>query len=271
MRPRTRPLDPAVTRVVGIALLGAALLGLVLSIIGLVLIFAVGARAEAAVLRELDVLDEALTTTSEGLVVAGAALTDTAQTINSLSRTFVSVSVTISETETIISTMADLTSEDLPQTINTTRQALDSAQATAQIVDGVLGSLSFFGLGYNPEVPLNEALGEVSNSLAPLPPALNEISRGLSTANRNLATVAEDLYTVTLGLDAIAVSVAEMTTVITRYELVIGSLQGEVALVRASVPGWFFAGRLGMSLLILWFAVAQLALFTRGWELLGHE
>jgi hypothetical protein len=271
MRPRTRPLDPAVTRAVGVALIGAALLGLVLSIIGLVLVFAVGARAEAAVLRELDVLDEALTTTSEGLFVAGAALTDTAQTISSLSKTFVSVSMTITETQPIISTMADLTSEDLPQTINTTRQALDSAQETAQVIDGVLGSLSFFGLGYNPEVPLNEALGEVSNSLIPIPAALGEISRGLTTANRNLATVAADLGTVTLGLDAIAVSVAEMTAVITRYELVVDSLQNEVALVRAAAPGWFFAGRLGLSLLILWFAVAQLALFTRGWELLGSE
>jgi hypothetical protein len=265
---QTRPLPPNLTRAIGMTLLGAAVLGLLLSLAGLVVVFTVGRQAEAAFMRELDVLDEALAATSDGLAVSNVTLDDTAATIRSLSQTFVSVSVTITETSPIISTMADLAGQDLPQTVNATRQALDSAQETAQVADGVLGSLSIFGLRYNPEVPLSTAIGEVSTSLEGLPTALGEVSRGLKRANDNLITVAGDLRMVTVGLNAIALSVTELTTVVARYEEVIASLQAEVAQVRAASPGWFFAGRLGLSLLMLWLAVAQLALFSRGWELL---
>lgn len=265
---QTRPLPPNLTRAIGMALLGAAVLGLLLSLAGLIVVFTVGRQAEAAFMRQLDVLDESLAATGDGLAVSSVTLDDTAATIRSLSQTFVSVSVTITETGPIISTMADLAGQDLPQTVNATRQALDSAQETAQVVDGVLGALSIFGLRYNPEVPLSTAIGEVSTSLEGLPAALSEVSRGLTRANDNLITVADDLRMVTVGLNAIAVSVTELTAVVTRYEEVVASLQTEVANVRAAAPGWFFAGRLGLSLLMLWLAVAQLALFNRGWELL---
>ncbi|PDW01581.1 hypothetical protein [Candidatus Viridilinea mediisalina] len=266
MRSLPRPL----ARAIGIVLLATAALGLLLSAVGLLATFSLTRQAEMRLLGALEALDEALQVTSEGLDVAHVALVDTNETLTSLSQTFVSVSRTITETRPIIGTLASVSSQDLPQTINATRQTLATAQETAQVVDGVLGALNIFGLRYSPEQTLSSAIGNVSSSLATLPVALNEVATGLQQANRNLAIVADDLNTVTSGLDSIALSVNETTNVITRYQAVVDELQGEVVALQADVPGWFTAVRLVMSMLLLWLALAQLVLITRGWELLSE-
>ena len=258
-------------QLLGLIIIVTAGLGMVLSIVGLIVTLILGARVEVALMRELERLDLALTTSSEGLRLAGRALGDTQQTISSLSETFISVAGTISETQPIISTVAELTRQDLPATIVATREALSSAQQTALAIDRLLGALNLFGLSYNPALPLNETIANVSTSLEEVPGSPEQVAQGLSQSNRNLATVVDDLDAVTTGLEAIAARVGELQSVVDRYGTLVSSLQSEVAALRTTLPGWFLLVRLGVSLLLLWFSLAQFALFVYGWELLGRR
>ncbi|RRR72278.1 MAG: hypothetical protein EI684_10295 [Candidatus Viridilinea halotolerans] len=258
-------------RLIGIILLATAALGLLLSGVGLWATWSWGRQAEMLILRELVLLDETLSASNEGLDVAKVALDDTNATLHTLSQTFVAVSRTVTETRPIMQTLATVTSQDLPQTINATRQTLASAQETAQMVDGVLGALSIFGVRYNPDQTLGVAIGEVSRSLASLPGSLNEVAQGLQQANRNLATVANDLNSVNTGLQSIAFSVDELTAVVARYQLVVNALQAEVGALQADLPIGFMRIRWALSLLMIWLALAQLVLITRGRELLVSD
>ena len=61
--------------------------------------------------------------------------------------------------------------QGLINTITNTQSAIDTAQASAVVIDNILTTLSkipLIGIDYNPSRPLNEALGDVSASLDPL-------------------------------------------------------------------------------------------------------
>lgn len=270
MQPPPPPHRTDWTRIFGLALIGAGLLGLLLSLAGLVVVSIAGARAEAALTRQLATLERSLTATSDGLTLADGALADTRLTLTSLSATLAGATRAITETQPALAAVQDLTGTGLPATIESTREALASAQAAARTAEGVLRALAIFGQPYNPDVPLDVAIGRVSDSLAELPTSLAEVSVGLASANQSIGTVASDLQDVAAGLDAIAASVGDATEVVDQYQLVVADLRAEVAALQAAAPGWILAARLGLSLLLIWLGLAQLGLLTQGWELLGR-
>jgi methyl-accepting chemotaxis protein len=250
MQPTPPPFSFDRPRVIGMTLIATGVLGLLISLTGLVFIG---------------------TATDDGLDVAAAALSDTERTLSSLSVTIADATVAISETQPSLAALQRLTGEQLPQTIGETRQALDSAGETARVVDGVLSALSFLGVNYNPEVPLDVALARVSESLAEVPNDLVEVSRGVERASANLDDLVADLGEVADGLDAIARSVDEASGVVEQYKTVVGDLRGEVAAVQEAAPGWITAVQWGLFLLLAWLALAQIGLLTQGWEILERR
>ena len=58
--------------------------------------------------------------------------------------------------------------------------------------------------------------------------------------------------------------------VVTQYQEVVGRLRAEVADLRAAMPFLVGAARLGLFLLFVWLALAQLSLLAHGYELLGR-
>lgn len=254
-------------RVLGITLISTGILGLVISIAGLIFVAIAGSAASGALSRELNTLDRALAATNDGLVVADSSLAEARTTLSSLSTTLEGATRAISDTQPTLAALEDLTGEGLPETIGSTRQALASAEEAARSAEGVLRGLNFFGLNYSPEVPLDVAIGEVSDSLGALNPSLAEVSLGLGTAGENLAIVADDLAEVAAGLDAIASSMGEATAVIEQYQSVVGDLRGELEAVREAAPGWITAARVGLSLLLIWLGFAQVGPLTQGWAL----
>lgn len=271
MQPTPPPFSFDRPRVIGMTLLATGVLGLLISLTGLVFIGTAAGTARRALARELATLDQALTATDDGLDVAAAALSDTNRTLNSLSATLIDATTAISETQPSLAALQRVTGEQLPQTIGETRQALDSAGETARVIDGVLRALSFLGVSYNPEVPLDEALGRVSESLADVPGDLAEISSGVQQASGNLDSLVSDLSEVADGLDAIAVSVDEASGVVDQYKDVVDSLRSEVAAVQEAAPGWITMVQWGLFLLLAWLGLAQIGLLTQGWEMLERR
>lgn len=268
--PRSRSHNSSLRQPIGIVSLVAGALGLLLSLGGL--IGGIGAlnTAEAALTRQLITLDQALATTADGLVVADTALGETQAALVSLSAALDSTTQTLVDTGPILVAIEDLAGTNLPQTINATRQALDAAEQTAQVVDSVLGTLAFFGGSYNPEVPLAVAISEVSDSLAPVPDALGEVAQGLGTTNANLDLITGDLRAVASDVDDIAASVGDAAGVLTEYQTLVSDLQSNLVAVEEASPGWFGLGRIAFVLLMLWLALAQVGLISHGLVLLDR-
>ncbi|HEX5671434.1 MAG TPA: hypothetical protein VFY46_01815 [Acidimicrobiia bacterium] len=108
----------------------------------------------------LEIADEALATLTTSLEAASAA-TDQASTSAE------TVSAAIEEASLIIG-------EDLPATIDAIRAAMPGLIEASAVIDRTLSSLAFFGVPYDPEVPLDEAFISLDEQLGPLPERLRE-------------------------------------------------------------------------------------------------
>ncbi len=102
----------------------------------------------------------------------------------------------------------------MPKTIESTESSLRTAQESAKVIDSVLSTLSSIPLigssiGYNPQVPLDQALGEVADSLTGLPDSFANMADSLKATSSNLETFEADLTVMAESIGEIEKNVAQ--------------------------------------------------------------
>lgn len=95
-------------------------------------------------------------------------------TIGNLEQTLTTTAETVESADPMLGEVSRLMKDQLPATILATQQSLATAEQSAEVIDNLLKSLSGIPLigpsiGYQPEVPLSDALGQVADSLDGLP------------------------------------------------------------------------------------------------------
>ena len=78
------------------------------------------------------------------------------------------------------------------------------------MIDNVLtglASIPLLGIDYNPPVPFNQALGNISDTLSSIPPNLEQIETDLKSTSTNLLQLQGDLELINLNLQNIQVNI----------------------------------------------------------------
>lgn len=259
-------------RIVGLLLIGAGVMGLVISLAGLFIGLPALSAAEETLNRRIDDLERALIAAADGLTVADASLISATETIIALETTVRSSGQAISDTLPTIDRIGTLVGIEIPHAIRSTQQTLASARETARVADAVLGAISRIGLlganTYNPDVPLNQAIQQVSDSIDPLPASLSSVRDRLMVTRANLRRIGTNTDAIAENIAEINDSFRDARQVINRYQTLVTDLQADLAALRTALPLWFGVARALLALLAVWFAVAQIALFTQGMSLL---
>ena len=267
-------MKPIFSRITGLALIIAAVMGLGLSLAGLIFLGRFSSRISTNLLSTLKYLDRALAITSDGLETAESSLKAADSALGSLVSTLDGVNESLQGMDPTLTALSTLLGKGLPETIKATQDSLDSAQTSAKNIDNVLTSLSripFLGtLVYNPEVPLNETLGDISDSLDAIPRSLRDAKSGLDTADKNLATITSDLGNVAQSTDQIDLSIADALLVIDEYQTLVADMQKRTKDLRQELPGQLRLASLAAALLLIWLAITQIGLLAQGVEFLAR-
>ncbi len=166
--------------------------------------------------------------------------------------------------------------EEVPQTILATELSLRASQKSAAIIDSVLGTLSSIPLiggavGYNPEVPLSESLGQVADSLSSLPDSLKNMETSLTETNTNLETFQSDLTMMAESIGQISNSVSEYDKVILGYKASVDQIIKNLEGLKTSLPTYVRYLLMALTVFLVWMAIANLGLLTQGWELVTEN
>lgn len=267
-------MKPRFSRITGLVLIIAALLGLGVSLAGLIFLGRFSSQVSSSLTGTLDSLSEALTITQDGLDVADGALNDADSALISMTGTLDGVNQSLRGMDPTLDALRTLLGTDLPATIEATQDSLASAETSAKNIDGVLTSLSripFLGsLVYNPEVPLNETLAGISDSLDPIPGSLRQAKRGLDTAKTNMDSINTDLDVVVESTGAISTSTAEAQRVVSEYQTLVTSIQTRVEKMQKQLPGQVRLATLAAAIFLIWLGLAQIGLLTQGMEILSR-
>lgn len=268
----------AIFSFLGILLVAASLAGMTISIFGVIGLWRVETGLKTSLVETLTLLDTTLQTTSDGLAVASQSLDQADDSLASLVAAIQAAGKSVEDTLPLIDTLATVTTHDLPQTISTSQQAIQSARVSANVIDSTIRALSaipFLGItGTNNAVPLSASLADLSNSLDPISDSLASMEGSLAASRDNLSAIGAssvDIANNIAAIRAIRASLGQARQVITQYESVVATLQQQVAAARQNAPtaldrvAWF------ITIVIIWLGLTQIGLLLQGLEMLGFD
>lgn len=263
-----------VYKVLGFSLLVAAVIGILVSLAGLIVIIRVQKQATVSLTSMLELLDSTLTTTENGFEVADNAFADAIDALESLQTTVDSVEVVMGKTLPTLDSISELIGTKLPSTIRSTRGALNVAQTAAKNVDNFLTTLSSIPIIgtviYNPETPLNQTISKVSDSLKDTPEMLKSSQENIDQMSVSLGDIQTEMKGISGNVRSITSSVEEARAVLQDYQESVKSIHNEVNRIQEKLPTWMRLLTAGFTLIFIWLALAQVAIAMQGLELLAR-
>lgn len=261
-------------RFFGLILAIFSAIGLLLFILGIFAVWKYKPPAEELLNSGLELLDTTLSATREGLTLADQSLDTASASMETLETTVDALSLLISNTVPLADSMSLMMGEELPGTIRATQLSLDSAQSSAKIIDNVLtivSSIPFFpGDPYNPAVPLNVSLRQVSESLDPLPSAFQDMESNLEATSDNLEIMEAEIALIARDINKISKSLEESQKVIAQYQQVTSVLQSKLKSVQKHLSNGMDIAAWVFTVVLVWLAITQVGLLAQGLEMLSR-
>jgi len=262
-------------KIIGISLIIAAIIGLILSIGGIIGVWIAKDPLATGLANTLDMLQTTLQATSSGLKVAENALTMAVSDVTNMENTIQTASKTVGDTVPLIDSFSVLIADKLPGAISAVQTALTSAQTSANAIEGTLKILTAFPLlpmePYNPDTPLPDALGEVVTSLDPIPQSLIDMEESLTTSQGNLTSIATQVSTISKNVGELRTTLDGTKKVLGQYQTVLTTLEGQISVAQDNLENFLNIGAWVVTIFLIWLGLAQIGLLTQGLEMVGVD
>jgi ABC-type transporter Mla subunit MlaD len=256
----------------GFCFIVAGIAGLIVSIAAIFALARIEPYVESAAMEQIERIDQALAATAEGLVLAEESIAQASTVLESTADIVADTGEAIDGAIPTIDAVSELLAEQLPSTIESTQETLTSAATSAKLVDDILGALTaipLLGLDrYNPDVPLHQSLEDIAVTLDEIPSSLSTAEEGLSSTSGDLQGLGENITTMASDISQISANLDNAQSVLQQYQEILADLQNLVASVREGLPNWLRALQLGLTFILIWLGIVQIALITQGWELI---
>jgi len=263
------------TRIIGIVLMLSALIGLTISLSGIFAVWKYKPALEKTLLAQTSLLITTLGTTTEALSIANESLITTSTSMDTLQNVLSAFSKSITDSKPMFEELSTMLSVEIPNTIFSTQDSLENSQDSAKIIDDLLRiitAIPFFpGDPYNPKVPLNIALGQVSDSLEPLPQSLSTMQNSLVDLDDNLEIVDVELELVNLEIDQIKIQLADSQDLIAEQVTRNQNLLAQLKNIEEQIPPGVTVFAWVATIILIWIATTQIGLFLQGSELWTHK
>jgi len=236
-------------------------LGILLSVFLLVQVWRIRQPLTGQLQNQLDQFSGTLHTTDEALVILDQLVQNVYTSTIYLNDTTTALSLTLENTNQVIDSASIFIGDNLISTITNTQAALESAQASAKVIDNILTAISripLIGIDYNPELPLNVALGDVSSSLDPLPEILTSFQKNLKTTNSNLTLFTGQISDLDQNIASISTNMEQAHVTISDYRNQLTSLISLADNAKDHLRTWVYAIAWLLTIIILWILLTQL-------------
>jgi methyl-accepting chemotaxis protein len=259
-------------RIIGITMVIFATISLIITVYGIYQIWQWREPLVENVSSTLDLVESTLQATAEGLVVVGESLDSVISSISGLESTVTTLAKSIEDTAPLVSSLGTLTGDVLPNAVTSAQTSLESAQDGARIIDTVLKALTIFNRSaYQPEVPLHEALGNVSEGLNDIPGSLATMETSLNSTYDNLEVMQADISLIAEDIAAINEGLEEGKNVLKQYQELISEVQTRIDSFQSRLPSIVETLAWVLTFILIWLGIAQIGLLTQGLALVRTE
>lgn len=260
-------------RIIGSLLILAAIGGFLLSASALVGVWQYKTTVTEGLIDAVVLIRETLDTTAEGLKLSQESLEAAVAGVRGLQSTMSTTARTIQSTEPMVESMVQLLEEDLPNTLIGVQNSLDTAGQSAEIIDTVLRTLDrvpFLNFIYDPQVPLHEALLDVSDSLNAMPDSFATMADSMEDTRHNLQIMQVDLALIIDSIRQIETSLEQFNDVLEQYLDSVDIVQRRLTNLEEKLPSWVDMATYGVTIFFLWMLIMQIGLFIQGMDVFAR-
>ena len=271
-------------RFLGVFVMIAGVIGLLLSLAGLVGIW----MAKPVIANSLDTtintLSSTVVTSKNTLTITYEALGATIDSVDGLSEMLVTTAATVEDTQPVLTEVNILMGVTLPETLQATTESLLTAEQAAKSLESAIVSFETFQaiIGatpilnafvpaaqttYSPEKPLADSLGELAVSIAEIPPSFEVMSTELDNADDNLDLLKGSLETMSVSVSRISDSLDEYQAMISQSQASMDNINTLLNNVQSNLDRVLTAVTVVLVLFFLWLLAAQVVIFSQGYEL----
>ena len=269
-------------KALGIVMLIIGVSGVVLSVVGTIigqrLVADLGKGLEANLTLTLDGLD----TVNESLILTKSTVGSLSEGLATVEDTAENVSVAIDDTRPLLQQASTVTTQRVPESIETFQEGLPALIEVAGTVDETMRTLSNFnvdrrilgiplsfdlGVDYDPEVPFDETVEELGASLEGMPEQLRSLEESMSVTDDNMRAISRNVSEIGRDLSAINEDVAEIEPLLDEYISTVREISDALRQARLSVRRQLDQMRIVVTVIMVWFGLMQIAPLYLGWEL----
>ncbi|MBE2201048.1 MAG: hypothetical protein IAE79_20715 [Anaerolinea sp.] len=272
-------------RVLGLIITLIALAGLGLSVWGAQAAHRAVDAFGAETVNVLTLTSQTLDTIQDTLLLTKEATGTISEGVTTMETTAADVGMAISQTRPFMDQIATIASEDLPETVEAIQATIPTAADAAAAIDDTLVALNRFridetipiinyrinwslGINYNPATRLDQSVTEIGDSLDELPGRLRSLKVYINVANNNLQTISDDVYAIADDLTAVNGQISELNLLLDEYLATVTILNDTSRQTRARISAQLESVKLGITVVMIWVGLAQLAPLYLGVELL---
>ncbi len=260
-------MNPQLKRIFGIVLVIVSIVSLIVSAGGVIGLWSARPAITTALEDTFQLVSETAVTTQQALNVADQALQDAAKTIAVLSGSITSLANSMGGAQDALTSVTQLVQTDLPKTIDTAQTALESAAATAKVVDNFLSGISrisFLNINYNPEVPLDQAITNIGDSLNDLPATLTKIGGDLKNVNSSMPEMVKAIDGLGTTISSITSTLGKAQTVLKEYAVQLARASAAVQQISDGVPTYVTLFIAVLTFIMLWIIAVQIIVLAIG-------
>jgi uncharacterized phage infection (PIP) family protein YhgE len=266
---------PLIKRILGICLMIFSVLGLVISLSGLVAVFVLGNQAAQSAHDALTPTLDALETTSQSLDVVHSALGEARDAFGTMQTVMQSTDDGLQNTEALIGSLSNALTGDLRRAIANSQRALTAGAEGAAVIEEVLYGFNVIsgltGVTYDPEMSLTDSFGLISESLDTVPETLEEVDENLTAIEENLGGVQTGVADLTDTLDESEEILVAAQTSVEDYNNLVRELHHSIGSLQQNLSNWIRMATYALYFLLAWLAISQVGLLWQGWEMLSYD
>jgi methyl-accepting chemotaxis protein len=271
-------------KTLGVFVMIAGVIGLLLSLTGLVGIWVAKPVLTTSINSTIDTLIDSVDTSQQTLEITYDALGATVNSIDALASMLDTTVLTVEDTQPAIDKVNIMMAEQLPDTIETATDSLTAAESAAaslesaiksfEVLQAILGSTPFLSAvippaaePYNPETSLADSLKELSASIEDMPDTFIDMSKDLDKVDENLLLVTDSMSMMSENVTLISQSLSQYQTMISESKSSTDSLSTMLTTFKNGMDKTINIASIVLLLFFLWLLATQVVIFSQGYEL----
>ncbi|MCA9935597.1 MAG: hypothetical protein H6662_01085 [Ardenticatenaceae bacterium] len=274
-----------IRRILGIIFLLIGLAGIALSVLGTRFGHQVLDSVATAVSDALILTSQTLDTVQDSLLLTKDTVGAVSDSLDTVELTADDLGDTIVQTRPLLDQIAAITSEDLPASVEAIEATVPSMTQAAATIDTTLTTLNnirfeetipiidytfswSLGVDYSPDVPFQQSVQQIGDSLEPLPGRLRSLKVYVNVTSENMQTISNDVHTIADDLAAINDQIEAINPLLDEYIATVTTINDNTRQTRASINDQLESLKTGVTAVMIWLGLFQLVPLYLGFELL---